>query len=260
MPGPVITLVGCGKMGSALLRGWLAAKISETIYVIEPYGLPDEFSGSGVIHTDSLQDSDVIVLSVKPQIMPDVCAALTPAKNTLILSIAAGQKIENFRNYFGVDQPIIRAMPNTPASIGKGMTVAVSSGATTSAHRKLTDDLLSVTGLLEWVDDETVMDAVTALSGSGPAYVFALIEMMAHAGEKAGLPGDFSMTLARQTVIGAAALADAEQNTTISDLRKNVTSPGGTTEAALITLMDGKMQKIVTRAILAAAIRSRDLS
>lgn len=262
---PSIALIGCGKMGSALLRGWINADIARSIFVVEPGGLPAEFQNIPNLHTlagiADLGDIDICVLAVKPQIMKDVCESLRSkiAPTTMILSIAAGQTIANFETYFGAAQPVIRSMPNTPAAIGAGMVVAIANQATSSDHQAIADKLLKTIGIVEWAKDESIMDAVTALSGSGPAYVFHLIEVMAEAGVQSGLSPDFAMVLARQTVIGSAALAAAEPDTSATQLRQNVTSPGGTTEAALNILMN-EMQGIFNRALAAATARSKELS
>ncbi len=263
-----ITLAGCGKMGSALLEGWLNAFPTYEFGALEPGALPDSLSKK-ITHAASADDlsefikkSDIIVMAVKPQIMEDVCAQLKPHINSgaLILSIAAGQSLSRFAYYLSVNQPVIRAMPNTPAAIGKGMSVAVANTNVTPQQKQTAHELLARTGLIEWVQDEALLDAVTAVSGSGPAYVFHLIEALSAAGTEAGLSSQLSETLARQTIIGAAALAEAEPNTTAETLRQNVTSPGGTTAAALEILMNGDLQKIMNAAIIAAKTRSQDLS
>ena len=268
-----IALVGCGKMGSAMLRGWLDAGIGGRIHVLEPQGLPPgfgDFTPNPVDCCTSAEDfaraasgADVYVLAVKPQIMEEVCRSIAAAvpREALVLSIAAGQTIESFQRRFGESQAIVRAMPNTPAAIGKGITVAVANGHVSDNQRGQADALLRATGQVEWVDDENLLDAVTALSGSGPAYIFLLIDTLAKAGEKAGLPADLAMKLARQTVIGSAALAESEPDTPAETLRRNVTSPGGTTAAALKVLMDaGELQNLFDRAIEAARDRGRELS
>lgn len=255
-----ITLIGCGKMGSAMVRGWVSSKIAEKIYVIEPSGLPGDLQNMDIVElVEQTEPSDIIVLAVKPQMMDAVCKTLDP-QNATILSIAAGQKIANFEKHFGASHPIIRAMPNTPAAIGEGITVAVANRNVSAQSKTIAARLLKSIGQVEWIDDESLMDAVTALSGSGPAYVFYLIDVLAKAGEASGLPADFAMKLARQTVIGSAALAAADADTTAETLRKNVTSPGGTTEAALKVLMDGRMQDIFREALAAATARSKELS
>jgi pyrroline-5-carboxylate reductase len=260
--GSNIALIGCGKMGRALLDGWVSAKIKSSFIVVEPSGVKNPPKSVRVLKKPGkeLKDCDVIVLAVKPQVMNDVCAALKPfvKKDALILSIAAGRSIGGFKKIFGAKQPIVRAMPNLPAAIGKGISVAVSSNIK-PAQKKIASQLLAAAGHVEWVKNEKLMDAVTAVSGSGPAYVFLLIETLAKSGEKAGLDRNLSMTLARQTVIGSAALAEADKTDTAT-LRKNVTSPAGTTAAALEILMDEKMQKIFDRAIQAAKKRSMQLS
>lgn len=249
-------------MGSALLRGWLAAKISYDITIIEPAGLPAEFQGTPVhLATAPPAHTDIVILAVKPQKMGEACKTLSLKPDTLVLSIAAGQSIDGFEDYFGAGQPIIRAMPNTPAAIGKGVTVAIANANVSPAQKQAAQIVLQATGIVEWINDEAQMDAVTALSGSGPAYVFLLIEAMAAAGENAGLEHDFAMALARQTVIGAAALAEVDAASPASILRHNVTSPGGTTEAALNVLMqDDALIKLMTAAIKAAMEQSKALS
>jgi pyrroline-5-carboxylate reductase len=265
-----IVLIGCGKMGGALLRGWLKAGIAGRIDVIEPHTQPDFLQTSNIVwHTspqsfmDQSLTPDLFVMAVKPQTMEEVCRSLAPAVSpeTLILSIAAGQTISSFERRFGARQPIIRTMPNTPASIGKGVTVAVANARVTDVQKRQAELALQSTGMLEWTDDESLLDAVTAVSGSGPAYVFLLIEAMAKAGERAGLAPDLAMKLARQTVIGAAALAEHDGDTDSATLRKNVTSPGGTTAAALAVLMgDQGLESLMTKAVLAATDRSRELN
>lgn len=258
-----IGLMGCGKMGSAMLRGWLDAGLTR-VDVLDPAPLPPAFAAARH-HTDSRNFTgpwDMLVIAVKPQIMAEACAALaeTLPGTTPVLSIAAGQTISRFKTYFCGRQPVIRAMPNTPAAIGKGITVACASPEVTEAGKNTARSLLAATGAVVWTDDEALMDAVTAVSGSGPAYVFYLIEALSEAGRKAGLPDDLALALARQTVIGSAALAEADAATPAATLRRNVTSPGGTTEAALNILMDGRLQKLFDDAIEAARDRSRALS
>lgn len=264
-----IALVGCGKMGSALVRGWLGASMISRIDILEPGDIP--FTGDKSVHhvrdgapfrPDPGAPWDMLVLAVKPQILSAVCTDIAPnlPPSLPVLSIAAGKTIGALKSVLGSARPVIRAMPNTPAAIGQGISVAVASPEVTPGQRHIAQQILSAGGTVRWVEDETQMDAVTALSGSGPAYVFHLIDIMAQAGVKAGLPADLSMDLAQQTVIGAAALAEAEKDTPPGTLRQNVTSPGGTTEAALSILMDGRWQKLFDEAILKAAARSRELS
>ena len=271
-PDLSIALVGCGKMGSALLRGWLSSGQVKHVYVLDPGGLPEEFEDQVPDHitfydkpemfAGARPPASVFVIAVKPQIMDEVCNAIKKAVPTdaLVLSIAAGQTIAKFESYFGVTQPVIRSMPNTPAAVAKGITVGCPNKNVSSSQKSLADNLLKAVGKVEWINEENLLDAVTAVSGSGPAYIFLLIEAMAAAGIKAGLDKDFSMKLARQTVIGSAALADSDP-LPAETLRKNVTSPGGTTAAALEVLMSSMgMQKLFDEAIAAATARSKELS
>ena len=252
-----ILLVGCGKMGGALLNGW-SNNPSFILSTLDPH-----YDGADYTSASDITSSfDVIVLAVKPQVMGDVAASIkhlvTPT--TLILSIAAGKTISFFEQIFGTAQPIIRTMPNTPALIGKGISVLYGNTSATDKHRQTATDLLSTVGHTEWIDDETLMNAVTAVSGSGPAYVFYLIEAMTDAGIAAGLSPALSEKLARQTVIGAAALADKDTTTPASTLRQNVTSKGGTTEAALDVLMsDSGFSNLMSKAILSAKERGEEL-
>lgn len=262
-----IALIGCGKMGSALLRGWLASGIAKHVDVLDPGKMPDDLAaddrvthafGSGDLNNESW---DIMVMAVKPQIMEDVCAALVPLvhEGLPILSIAAGKTTSSFLNIFSIGQPVVRAMPNTPAAIGQGITVACTSAQADASIKVMAEQLLLAVGDVLWLENEDLMNAVTAVSGSGPAYVFHLIEAMAKAGEEAGLAPDMAMKLARQTVIGSAALAK-EDPAHAATLRENVTSPGGTTEAALKILMDGRFQGIMDEAVAAATKRGEELA
>lgn len=265
-----IGLAGCGKMGSAMVRAWLSSGVASHIYILDPNGLPPELIGDNAvtycanepIFLGHLESCDALVIAIKPQVMNDFCTAikLHLPRAITVLSIAAGQTIASFQSHFGQSQPIVRAMPNTPAAIGKGMSVACASPGAGDKEQQVAHDLLSTLGLVEWLDDETRLDAVTAVSGSGPAYVFYLIEALAEAGIKAGLFPDLAMTIARQTVIGAAALAESEDTIPAAQLRQNVTSPNGTTAAALDILMNGDLQKIMDAAVARATARSRELS
>lgn len=265
-----IGLAGCGKMGSAMVRGWLAAKLISQIDILDPNGLPPELALEEKITYCKNEDMfistsgtwDVLIIAVKPQIMDEFCAAISGAvpSNLAVLSIAAGQTIDSFKNRLGAGRPIIRSMPNTPAAIGKGVTVACATPNTDESVQHMANALLSAMGKVEWTKDEGLLDAVTAVSGSGPAYVFYLIETLAEAGVKAGLDKELSMSLARQTVIGSAALADHDADIPASTLRENVTSPNGTTAAALSVLMDGRLQNLMNEAIAAATARSKELS
>lgn len=240
------------------MKGWSVSS-NFVISTLDPHN-PDADYGTA---SDISTPFDVIILAVKPQVMGETVASIKHLVSplTLILSIAAGKTISSFEQVFGEYQPIIRAMPNTPALIGKGMSVLCGNAATTEIQRQLAMNLMATVGDVEWVDDEGLMNAVTAVSGSGPAYVFYLIEAMTVAGVEAGLSPALAEKLARETVIGAAALAESESDTAPFILRKNVTSPGGTTEAALNVLMaDNGLTSLMTRAILAAKKRGEELA
>ncbi|MCB9946579.1 MAG: pyrroline-5-carboxylate reductase [Rhodospirillaceae bacterium] len=266
-----LLLIGCGKMGGALLSGWLARGIAGRIDVVEPAWdrLPEGLAGDGRVHLcpagaawEAGPPPHAVVLAVKPQAMDAVVPDYAPLarRGTLFLSIAAGKTIAYFRRLLGPDARIVRAMPNTPAAVAKGISVLAAGPEVDPGSRRLCDALMQAVGQVEWVDDEAAMDAVTALSGGGPAYVFLLIETLAAAGRAAGLDAGLAMRLARQTVVGAAALADASDDDAAT-LRRNVTSPGGTTAEALRVLMaDDGVQPLFDRAIAAATARSRELA
>jgi pyrroline-5-carboxylate reductase len=261
-----LVLAGAGKMGSAMLAGWLAGGLDAArVAVIEPH--PSEetrgFAARGVrINPPAAEigTAEVLVLAVKPQMFAEAAAQLKPlvGASTLVVSIMAGSTIAAIAKLCGGQ--VIRAMPNTPAAIGRGITVAVPATGVTAAQRALADALLRATGGVEWIEDEALMDAVTAVSGSGPAYVFLLAEELARAGVAAGLPAALATRLARETVSGAGELlrrSDLDSAT----LRQNVTSPGGTTAAALGVLMgDGGFRPLLERAVAAATERSRELA
>lgn len=260
-----ITLLGCGKMGMALLRAWLDRDLVTRITIIDPHNpqIDDpRVSYHSAATAQSAQGDDLLVLAVKPQILAQSCAVFADdlSTKTAILSIAAGQSLKTLEHIFSADHPIIRTMPNTPAAIGKGITVAIGNNNVTADHKLMCDDVLQAAGGVSWINDEVLMDAVTALSGSGPAYIFYLIEALAKAGEKIGLSSDTSMLLARQTVIGSAALAERDAQTPASILRQNVTSPNGTTQAALNVLMDGRFDEILIETLQAAKKRSEELN
>ena len=264
-----LVLVGGGRMGSALLAGWLAKGLHGTaIIVVEPDAgavaqIKADNADVTVIPslTKLTRDPAVVVLAVKPQVMGAVLPEVAAFPNALFLSIAAGKTLDYFAQGIGAGIAIVRAMPNTPAAIGKGVSVCVASASVTDAQRALCTTLLTAVGAVAWVDNEKLMDAVTALSGSGPAYVFYLIECMAAAGQAAGLPAELADMLARQTVAGAGALVEASETESAAMLRRNVTSPNGTTEAALNVLMGEEgLAPLMRHAIEAAARRSKELS
>lgn len=267
--GASLLLIGCGKMGGALLGGWLAAGGVERVVVVEPAGLPPDLSGRpGVTAVTSAEDvpddlaPDVVVLAVKPQMMDRVLPALRDraVPDTVFLSIAAGRTLASFEAVLGEGVAVVRAMPNTPAQVGRGITAAVANPAVAAAQRSLCDALLRAVGEVVWLDDESLMDAVTAVSGSGPAYVFLLAEALAVAGARAGLPAEVAARLARATVCGAGELL-YRSDLPAAALREAVTSPAGTTAAALSVLMaPGALQPLLDRAVAAAADRSRELA
>ena len=253
-------------MGGAMLSGWLAQGLEASrVIIIEPYPSDEtrDFVARGVRlnpETSSIGTADVLVLAVKPQMFRDAGPQLRPlvGASTLVVSIMAGTTIAALAEVCG--GKVIRAMPNTPAAIGRGITVAVPANGVTPDQRAVADALLRATGSVEWVEDEALMDAVTAVSGSGPAYVFLLAEELARAGVAAGLPEALATRLARETVAGSGELLHRSDQDSAT-LRKNVTSPGGTTAAALEVLMgaDG-FQPLLTRAIAAATKRSKELA
>jgi len=267
-----ILLVGAGKMGGALIDAWLMRKIvrPRDIVLIEPdilrarhfrerYSL---FTFETLEAVNTGVGQTIVVFAIKPQTMDAVVPLYSSLaeQGALILSIAAGKTLDYFGKILGADSAIVRAMPNTPASIGKGMTVLCSNGHINSQQKALCQELMSAVGKVRWVNNEKLMDPVTAVSGSGPAYVFLLLEALAEAGVKAGLDQDLANELAITTVTGAAALAETS-TLSPSVLRQNVTSPGGTTEAALAVLMsnDG-LSDLFLRAVNQAVSRSRELA
>lgn len=277
IPGPLL-LVGGGRMGAALLDGWLARGLAPgDAVVIEPDAeRAAELARLGVkVHGSVMALPEgfaprILVLAVKPQVMATVLDELharlvAPA---LVLSIAAGKPLAVFEQAFGPGLPIVRVMPNTPAAIGRGISALYANKATGKADRELAEALMLAVGEAVWLASEDDMHAVTALSGGGPAYVFLLVEAMAVAGERLGLDADLAMRLARKTVAGAGALLDSS-DTTPASLRQAVTSPGGTTKAALEVLMSADdeggeeeavgLAELMTEALAAAAERSREL-
>jgi pyrroline-5-carboxylate reductase len=266
-----LLLAGCGKMGGAMLDGWLETGIEPAnVTIVEPNADTAEalHISHGVATVATPDDLDfnvqanVVVFAVKPQVMDDVVPAYARLKgpDVVYLSIAAGKTIAYFENLLGSDAAIVRAMPNTPAAVGRGITVGCANPHVSAQQISLCGDLLSSVGEVDWVDDENHIDAITALSGGGPAYVFLLAECMAQAGIASGLPEDLSRRLARATVAGSGELLyrSSEEPAT---LRQNVTSPGGTTAEALKVLMaDDGWQPLLDKAIAAATARSRELA
>jgi pyrroline-5-carboxylate reductase len=265
LTGPIV-LAGAGKMGGAMLGGWLAQGLdARHLSVIEPHP-SDEISAlvkQGIRLNPSPKDigaAATLVIALKPQMFREAGAMLKSfaGPSTLVVSIMAGMTIASIETVCGGS--VVRAMPNTPAAIGRGITVAVAANNVGASQRAVTDALLRATGSVEWVEDESLMDAVTAVSGSGPAYVFLLAEELARAGVEAGLPQDLAARLARETVAGSGELLHRSE-LPAATLRHNVTSPGGTTAAALEVLMGPSgMQSLLTRAVAAATRRSKELA
>ena len=264
-----LLLVGCGKMGSALLAGWLKQGVAaDQVRVVEPAldpartALPagiDALAGANDLPADLAPA--VIVFAVKPQAMAEVLPhyARFGAAGTVYLSIAAGTPIRLFEDHFGAQARIVRVMPNTPAAIGRGMSVLCANAHVSHEQRELCGALMAAVGMCDWTEDEALMDAVTATSGSGPAYVFLLIECLAQAGVDVGLPEALAQRLALETVAGAGELARSAAETP-GELRVNVTSPGGTTEAALkILLAEDGLKALMRAAVKAAEERGREL-
>jgi pyrroline-5-carboxylate reductase len=268
MSAGTIVLVGCGQMGSAMLRGWLASGAASRYVVVEPAGAPEALAAATEVETHAapggLPDTltpEAVVFAVKPQGIGEIVPAYRRfvRPQTVFMSIAAGATIANLAKHLG-DAAIVRVMPNTPAAIGRAISVACANGRVAAAQRQLCEALLAAIGESAWVEDEALLDPVTAVSGSGPAYVFLLIETLAAAGREAGLPADLALRLATATVAGAGELARVSSDAP-GKLRENVTSPGGTTRAALDVLMgDDGLAELMARAVAAATRRSRELA
>jgi pyrroline-5-carboxylate reductase len=261
-----LLLVGCGKMGGAMLDGWLQrglqasdALVAEPVEALRPNkpGLRTVASAAEIKETP-----EIVVLAVKPQSMDGVLPDLKrfAAAGAVFLSIAAGKTLKYFAGHLGASAKVVRAMPNTPAAVRQGITVACAAPGVSAAEKKRCQELLEAVGQALWIDDEALMDPVTALSGSGPAYVFLLVEAMAAAGARLGLAPEMAMQLARATVSGSGELL-RQSSEPAAQLRINVTSPGGTTAEALKVLMapDG-LQPVFDKALAAAAQRSRELA
>jgi pyrroline-5-carboxylate reductase len=265
-----ILLIGFGNMGQALVRGWLASgRPAETIRAVDAAAAArGAAAASGVRAGAAVADAcagfrpEVVVVAVKPNQVAAVLAECAAAEMgpAVYLSIAAGKTIAQISSALGRNAKVVRAMPNTPAAIGKGMTALAASAAVTREQRALCGDLLAAVGAVAWLDDERHLDAVTAVSGSGPAYVFLLIECLEQAAREVGLDAALAKQLALATVAGAAAYAEAAGEPP-EELRRRVTSPGGTTQAALNVLLgDEGLAALMTRAVQAAAARSKELS
>ncbi len=261
-----VVLVGAGKMGLALARGWLRGGVKKDALVLVDPAPGEETRVFAAKHGVPVRTevpekpARVLVLAVKPQIAPQVLQDIRErvGAETLVISVMAGIGVRTISDVLGTAR-VVRTIPNTPAQLGKGATGAFAAAGVEDGDRALADELLGASGLVIWLDEESQIDAVTALSGSGPAYVFLLVEAMARAGEHEGLSRDAAMRLARQTIVGAAALLEADP-ADAATLRRNVTSPNGTTEAALNVLMaEPGLEELLGRAVAAARARSVEL-
>jgi len=266
-----LVLVGCGHMGQALAEGWLkAGLVPDSLIVVDPAakpgllaGVPDENILASAAMLKGKPQAHALVLAVKPQMADSVLAALKPSvgADTLVISIAAGVTLDQIKRGLDGAGTAVRAMPNTPAAVGAGISALAAEMGTTAGQKALASTLLGAVGSTVWLEDENQMNAVTAVSGSGPAYVFHLVECMAAAGAKQGLPSDVAEVLSRQTLIGAARLLEAKTSDSALDLRRQVASPGGTTAAALEVLMaEGGLSDLMAKAIRAARKRGDDLA
>lgn len=257
-----MVLLGCGKMGSAMLQGWLGQGLPPSAVTILDPNPSDWVKSTGVRINTYLPENPVIcIIAVKPQMMGGALGQITAFGNgeTVFLSIAAGTPIAAFEAAFGAKTPVIRVMPNTPAAVGRGISALIGNAHVSETAMTMAEGLLQAVGQTIRLSDEDQMDAVTAVSGSGPAYVFHMIETLAAAGEAEGLPADMAMALAKATVAGSGALAEHADETP-AQLRVNVTSPNGTTQAGLEVLMaDDGLPDLMKRTVKAAADRSREL-
>ncbi len=265
-----LVLLGAGKMGGAMLQGWLERGVQPSqVVILDPSPPPETqalITRHGLKHNlpvGTLTGVEVILVAVKPQVMEDVLpsvASLAPQK-PLVLSVAAGKTIASFERHFGKGAAVIRSIPNTPAAVGRGITAMVANAHVSKAQRALAAALLSAIGEVVEVDDEALIDVATAVSGSGPAYIFYMTDCLAKAGIAQGLPPDVAMKLARATVAGAGELMRVT-GISAEQLRINVTSPKGTTYAALQVLMapENGLEPLMTKAVEAATVRSRELA
>lgn len=269
LDGPLL-VAGAGKMGGALLEGLIARGLPGSQIVVQdpspPADVADFLKRNGIRCEATIGSLDaapsLILAAVKPQVMDQVFAPLAKlaGPKTVVLSIAAGKTLASFEQHLQPGIAVIRAMPNTPAKVGRGVTACVANAATSQVQKTMASDLLVAVGSVVWLDREEDMDAVTAVSGSGPAYVFLLVECLEEAGRAAGLSPELAQSLARATVAGSGELLH-QSALDAATLRKNVTSPGGTTAAALEVLMGTPgLQELMTTAVAAAVRRSRELS
>jgi pyrroline-5-carboxylate reductase len=266
---PSIAFIGGGNMARSLIGGLIGNGVAaERLAVSEPNGdlraaLARDFGAA--VHADNnaaAQSADVLLLAAKPQVMKTVCSglrAVAQARKPLVISIAAGIRIDQLEAWLGGELAIVRCMPNTPALIGAGATGACANARCTSAQREIAQSILNAAGITAWIADEALMDTVTALSGSGPAYFFLLVEALVDASIAQGLPEDIARALATQTSLGAGRML-REDGATPAELRRRVTSPDGTTQAALDSFAADQFARVVARAVAAATKRGGELS
>ncbi|WP_310618977.1 pyrroline-5-carboxylate reductase [Flexibacterium corallicola] len=264
-----LVLVGAGKMGGALLAGWIANGVHpDAVVVVDPgpssemLAFLDEKGIRWEATTQGVPVAQALIVAVKPQLMEKVLPAIVTlvAQSTVVLSMAAGTSVETFHRHLGQETVVVRCMPNTPAQVGRGITGGYASGAISQKQQDMVNELLQAVGEFVWVDSEEQIDFVTAVSGSGPAYLFHMTECLAEAGKALGLSAEVAEKLARHTVSGAGELLHQSPESA-SRLRENVTSPGGTTAAALHVLMDEKrLQTLMEQAVAAAAQRAKELA
>jgi pyrroline-5-carboxylate reductase len=270
-----LLLVGAGKMGGAMLEGWLRQGMAgHSVTIVDPHISPGMLQlaarhgiavnpAQSAVLPASIMPPDVLLLAIKPQMLDEAAASLATVAgaDTLVVSVLAGKTIANLRDRIPQPRAFVRAMPNTPAAVGRGSTGCYASVQVSDTQRAQVSSLMAAIGRVEWVQREDLIDAVTAVSGSGPAYVFLLVECLAKAGMDAGLEPDVAMRLARATVEGAGELLFQDAATDAATLRRNVTSPAGTTAAALEVLMrDGALEALMTEAVAAAKRRANELS
>ena len=259
--GDRLLLVGGGKMGTALLQGWLDAGMDKSQFGVQEPTPSETLVATGVALNPS-QDfaPQIAVLAIKPQLADDVLPKLSLPKGCLVISLMAGVPTARMADLLGGGVACVRTMPNTPAAIGRGMTALFAEASVTDAQRDKASKLMAAVGATAWLDNEKLIDAATAISGSGPAYIFHLAEAMSSSAQALGLDEATARTLAVQTIIGAAAMLQGD-DTDAGQLRRNVTSPGGTTEAALDVLMgEGGLGEMMRRATQAAAERAHELA
>jgi pyrroline-5-carboxylate reductase len=264
-----LVLIGAGKMGTAMLEGWLKAGVrGDQVVIFDPAPPPETvglIEGHGITHNptpDSVSGIEVILLAIKPQMVDEVLPGLKALarEKPLVVSVVAGKTIAALKAHFGQDAPVIRTIPNTPSAVGRGITAMAPGNDVSDAQVELATALLTAIGEVVTVDDEGLIDAATAISGSGPAYIFYMTECLTEAGKALGLPDDVAVRLARATVAGAGELMRVT-GTDAATLRQNVTSPKGTTYAALQVLMAGDgMEPLLRKATAAAEKRSRELA